>query len=65
VVRGALDASQGALTVRGALIVRDAAGRGSTLGDSVDVRYAPCMIGRALAAVAFPRPARYALWNSP
>jgi len=65
IVRGALDAAQGALTVRGALIVRDVAARASTMGDSVSVRYAPCMVGRALAAVALPRASRYAVYNSP
>ncbi len=64
-IRGALNASQGALTVRGALMVRDPAVRGSTMGDGVDARYAPCLVGRALAAVAVPRPARFSLWNSP
>jgi hypothetical protein len=64
-VRGALDTSVGALDVHGALIVRDAAGNGSTLGNGGLVMYTPCLVGRALVAVARPRAAPFDVWNSP
>ena len=65
VVRGALDASAGMLDVHGALVVRDAAARGSTLGAGTRIAYAPCLVGRALAAVAVPRAPPFGTWNSP
>jgi hypothetical protein len=65
VVRGALNASAGTLHVRGALVVRDASARGSTLGAGTRLEYAPCVAGRALAAVAVPRASPFGAWNSP
>jgi len=65
VVRGAIDASAGALVVRGALLVGDVGVRGSHFGNSAQVMYAPCLMSRALAAVASPRAAVYGAWNSP
>ncbi len=64
VVRGALDASSGALAVDGAVIVRDYASRGSTFGATMTVRYAPCLVGRALSTVARPELAPFASWQS-
>ena len=65
VVRGALDASIGALDVDGAVVVRDSWSRGSRLGSQTVIRYAPCLVGRALAAVALPRVGPFDSWNSP
>jgi hypothetical protein len=62
VVSGALDASAGTLEVDGGVIVRDAATRGTRLGANVRIRYSPCLVGRALATVARPRIAPFALW---
>jgi hypothetical protein len=65
VVRGAVRSPDAALEVRGALVVRDAARRGTVLGEGTVVRYAPCMAGRALVAVALSRNAPFRVWNSP
>lgn len=64
-VRGALDASGGTLDVHGVLAVRDVAGRGSFMGPGAGVTYAPCLVGRALVAVAVPRASPFDTWNSP
>jgi hypothetical protein len=64
-VRGALDARDGELEVHGALLVRDAAQSGNALGPRARVRYEPCVVGRALAAVSLPRVAPFALWQTP
>lgn len=63
-VQGALEVS-GHLVVDGALVVRDAAQRGTQFGDQTHVRYAPCLLARAAAAVAVPRSATFGVWNSP
>lgn len=64
VVRGALEVS-GNLSVDGAILVRDAAQLGTQFGGQTRVRYAPCLLGRAAAAVAVPRSATFGIWNSP
>ena len=64
-VRGALDASFGALVVDGAVVVRDSGSRGSRLGAQTVIRYAPCLVGRAFAAVALPSVGPFDIWNSP
>jgi hypothetical protein len=63
-VQGALEVS-GQLDVDGAVVVRDAAQRSTRLGDQTHVRYAPCLLARAAAAVAVPRSATFGVWNSP
>lgn len=65
VVRGALDTSAGHVFVDGAVIVRDRGGRGSWLTTQTRVRWAPCLAGRALVAVAHPRASPFHQWNSP
>ena len=65
VVRGAIDVSTGTLEVRGALVVRDDSARGSHLGARVRVTYAPCLMGRALAAVAMPTTSPFGVFNIP
>ncbi|MBL0170252.1 MAG: hypothetical protein IPP90_05875 [Gemmatimonadaceae bacterium] len=64
-VRGAVDVSSGALDVRGALVVRDRAAIGSRVGATLRVAYAPCLVGRALVAVAQPSRRPFGVWNSP
>ena len=64
-VRGALDASAGTLDVRGALVVRDASAQGTRIGPDARLTYAPCLVGRALVAVAVPRVSPFDAWNSP
>jgi hypothetical protein len=54
VVRGALDASLGTLTVHGAVLIRDESGHGSRLGIASRVRYSRCALRRALSAVGAP-----------
>lgn len=65
IVRGALDTSVGTLDVDGAVVVRDSWSRGSRLGAQTVIRYAPCLVGRAFAAVAVPRISPFESWNSP
>lgn len=65
VVRGAVDVSAGTLILRGALVARDANVRGSSLGAGVSISYRPCLVGRALVAVATPRSVPFGVWNSP
>ncbi len=65
VVRGALRATAGTLDIHGALVVRDHSALGSSLGPGTRVVYAPCLAGRALAAVAVPRTTPFGVWNSP
>lgn len=65
VVRGAVDVSAGTLILRGALVARDVSARGSSVGAGVSVSYRPCMVGRALVAVAAPRSLPFGVWNSP
>jgi len=64
-VHGALDASAGILDVHGAIVVRDVARYGSSIGPGVGITYAPCLVGRALIAVATPRGSPFDTWNSP
>ncbi|MEQ1691053.1 MAG: hypothetical protein ABMA00_07210 [Gemmatimonas sp.] len=64
-VRGALDVTRGTLDVRGAVVIRDRSIRGSQLGAGLHVVYAPCLVGRALVAVATPHRAPYGVWNVP
>ena len=54
IVRGAIDASAGRLTVNGAVLIRDTLGHGSRLGFASRVRYSRCALRRALSAVAAP-----------
>ena len=63
IVRGALDATRAPLDVDGAVIVRDTNARGSHFGSTLTVRYAPCLVGRALATVARPMAAPFASWQ--
>ena len=65
VVRGAVDVSAGVLDVRGALVIRDVSALGSQLGIGVHVTYAPCLVGRALVALATPNRLPFGVWNSP
>lgn len=65
IVRGALDVRTGSLDVSGAVIVRDVSRMGSTMGANTRVTYAPCLVGRALAAVSVPRVAPFAVWHTP
>lgn len=65
VVRGRLDASEGRLLLHGQLLVADPAGHDALLGPGTAVRYNPCLVGRALAAIAQPRPEPFFSWNTP
>ena len=63
VVRGALDARLGQLDVEGALLVVDVNNTGSTMGNSVTVRYSQCALRRALATIAMPVTRPFAVWQ--
>ncbi|MCC6242428.1 MAG: hypothetical protein IT353_06280 [Gemmatimonadaceae bacterium] len=65
VVRGLLDASRGTLIVRGAVILREGAGRWARLSASSDVRYAPCVAARSMVALSVPSTKPFSLWHSP
>lgn len=65
VVRGALRVTGGELDVQGALIVADREATGSRINGPTTIRYAPCLLGRALVSVSVPRSAPFHLWNSP
>lgn len=53
-VRGAIDATAGALTVHGAALVRDEMGHGSRFGFATRVRYSRCALRRAWSATGAP-----------
>lgn len=63
VVRGSIDASIGRLDVQGAMVVRSATNRTTSLGGTVTLQYTPCAVARALAAVATPSSAPFRLWS--
>jgi hypothetical protein len=64
VVRGAVDASRGALRVRGALMVANDDGRGaSVIGPGSEVLYSSCAVARALIAASRPAPLRRRSWT--
>lgn len=65
IVRGAVDASAGQLQVDGTLVVRDLHARNSPLSAATRIRYAPCVVGRAMTALALPTNAPFGIWNSP
>jgi hypothetical protein len=65
VVRGALRVDAGELQVDGAVLVRDIDGIGSMLGPQTRVRWAPCLVNRALVALASPQRAPFHQWHSP
>jgi hypothetical protein len=63
VVRGALDAADGALRVRGAVLVANASGRGATvLGPGSRVAYSSCAVAGALLAASRLTPIRRRSW---
>lgn len=62
IVRGRIDASAGSLVVDGAAFARDYYAGGSTLGDASRIRYSQCTARRALATVARPGNAPFAVW---
>lgn len=53
-VRGAVNATVGHLTVHGAALVRDDQGHGSRFGFATRVRYSRCALRRALSATGAP-----------
>jgi len=64
-VRGALHVSTGALTVSGALVVRDVHAIGNTLSANTQIRYDACRWRRALIPVSTVRSSGFGVWNGP
>lgn len=64
VVVGRLEASAAQLTVQGALVAVDTSARGVTLGGPSSVTFDRCAVEMALATVARPSLAPFALWHS-
>jgi hypothetical protein len=64
VVLGRLDASAAQLTVQGALVAVDTSARGVTLGGASRITFDRCAVEMALATVARPSLAPFALWHS-
>ncbi|HYW33180.1 MAG TPA: hypothetical protein VE869_16885 [Gemmatimonas sp.] len=62
VVRGALDVVGGSLDVLGAVIVGGRGAGSSRLGPGTRVRYSPCTMRRAMAAVSRPGRAPFGHW---
>jgi hypothetical protein len=63
VVRGIVRARAGALRVRGALMIANTNGRGTTvIGPGSEVTYSSCAVGRALIAASRPTPIRRRSW---
>ena len=61
-VNGSLDVTGGTLDVEGGVVTRDGNAGTSHAGSGVWVRYSPCTVLRAMAAVARPEFVPYGLW---
>jgi hypothetical protein len=62
IVRGAIDVRDGALDVKGALVVMAPDARPSTFGPRTVIQYEPCTALRALATIGRPTTVPFRLW---
>jgi len=63
IVRGNIDATRGQLIVDGAVVAKSPRVAGTQLGAGTRIRYAPCDVRMAIAAVSVPSTSLFRVWS--